>query len=203
MSEKSVQGPCIDVLVEGRVDAAFARKLVLHCGGQPGREYGGRGIGYILPRAAGFARAATPERRLLVLADFMDLHVPCAVAGLEKLNVDASPSVCVRLVVREIESWVMADGNAVADWLSVPISKVPTAPDDVADPKKAFLAIARRSRKKRLAEGLVHAKRDREGRLYAANMAAFAMRHWSPDRAAERSPSLARAIHRLQELIAR
>lgn len=203
MTDLSAAGPSIDLLVEGRVDAAFARRLVSHCGGQPGREYGGQGINYLLSRAAGFVRAATPQRRLLVLADFMDLKVPCAVAGLEKLNVEASPSACVRLVVREIESWVMADVQAVSEWLSVPVIRLPEAPDDVDDPKRTFLAIVRRSRKRRLAEELVHATREREGRLYAKNMAGFAMRDWSPERAAERSPSLARAIQRVRELTAR
>ncbi len=35
---------------------------------------------------------------------------------------------------------------------------------------------------------------------YNMHLCAFAAQHWSPLRAAERSPSLARALRRLQEL---
>ena len=92
----------------------------------------------------------------------------------------------------------MADRKAIADFLGVPIEIIPARPEDDLRPKHRVLAIARRSRRRSIRDGMVpaHGESRSVGPEYTSMMAEYARDRWNPRRAAERAPSLRRALER-------
>lgn len=105
----------------------------------------------------------------------------------------------LRLAVPEIDSWMMADREALADFFRVPESRIPNKPDELQDAKQAVLNLARQS-KQRCIRGEVVTRNNTQGVGYNVHMREFVSNHWRPHVAKASSPSLARAIRRLDEL---
>lgn len=106
-----------------------------------------------------------------------------------------------RIAVREIESWLLADHDAMKQLIGQK-GKLPTDPDALSDPKAKLLALARNASKDvRLdlirAEGVVAS----QGVGYNARLTSFVSSVWNPERAASRSASLRRARERLREFV--
>ena len=122
----------------------------------------------------------------------------CAPARLRRYLPDPARGMCFRIAVRTVETWFLADGQGIAQFLRVAKDSVPYAPEDEPDPKSSLVALASRSRSRAVREGLAPASGDRRsvGAEYALMMSEFARNHWSPRRAADRAPSLRRTIER-------
>jgi hypothetical protein len=107
-----------------------------------------------------------------------------------------------RVVVREIESWLMADRHAFAEFVHCPISKVPLRPEVCPDPKRELLQIVDRYAPKSIRDGLVRTvKNDRlPGFEFNERFGRFALTRWDPAVAATHANSLGRAIRRIREL---
>lgn len=105
-----------------------------------------------------------------------------------------------RIAVMEIESWIMADRTALAALLGIDLRRVPQEPDRLPDPKREFVAVARRCRSRALREELVPAPGGTAmvGPGYNARLSQFVREDWSPTRASKASPSLRRALQALQ-----
>lgn len=189
------------VAVEGRTDAHVAARLVVHAGGQVGRVLGRQGKSYVGARMGGYCNAASREP-WLVLID-LDDDADCPVPILDKWLPRKALYLCFRVAVREIESWLLADADALAAYLSVRKERVPAMPDRLDDPKNAMIALARRSQDRRIRQDMVPAAGvgGRTGLRYAARMAEYAGRTWRPGVAAARSESLRRAIACLEGII--
>lgn len=108
-----------------------------------------------------------------------------------------------RVAVREVEAWLLADAEGVAEFLQVPKVKIPVRPETLADPKQALINIARRSRSRRLAAEIVPpvGSRAQIGPLYNQRLGRFAGEAWSVDRAAQEAPSLARTLMALDRFV--
>ena len=79
---------------------------------------------------------------------------------------------------------------------------LPGAPDELADPKQSLLKLAKSAPKQIRADLLKTIDGNlAQGLGYNARLTAWVHSEWSPQRAAERSPSLARARLRLNEII--
>lgn len=125
---------------------------------------------------------------------------PCAPALLRDWGAHRlPPRILLRVAVREVEAWLMADRTGIAEFLSVPVVRVPANPEADRDPKQTLVGLARRSRKRRVAQELAPqaGSSSRVGPLYNARLVEFATSTWDVERARERSPSLDRAIQRL------
>lgn len=98
----------------------------------------------------------------------------------------------------------MADADALASYLSIVKTRVPTDPEAEADPKRTLVNLARRSRRTAIVQDMVPREGSgrSEGPAYASRIKEFAENHWRPDAAAERSDSLRRAITCLRRLAA-
>lgn len=104
----------------------------------------------------------------------------------------------LRLAVIEAESWLLADQDAFAEFFGVPATKVPREPDSITDAKRELLLLARRSYRRPIRDEVVsRVDPNKPGSGYSLHLCEFAASRWSPNRAAERSPSLARAVRRL------
>ena len=190
----------ISAAVEGVTDEAVVRKLILHVGAQPGAVYGKNGKPHLRERIAGYNNAAR-HAPWIVLMD-LDREADCA-PPLRAAWVPAPvPLLCFRVAVRAVEAWLLADSEALADFLSVARKRIPGDPERLPAPKDALVNLARASRRKAVREDMV--PREGSGRAvdptYASRLVEFASSCWQPNRAAHHSDSLRRAIACLQNL---
>lgn len=191
------------VAVEDQLSAAVMRRLIAVSGKSLviDRVFVAGGNG---PLKAGVERFIAASHALphVVLTD-LDSS-PCPLALLRAWRADRLPSrVLIRVAVREVEAWLMADRSGIAEFLSVPVVKVPASPEAEIDPKQTLVGLARKSRKRRLAQELAPqaGSSNRVGPLYNAHLVEFASSIWDVERARERAPSLDRAMHRLSEFL--
>lgn len=193
----------VDILVEGLLDEAVARSLLRHCGHTPGVSFGKRGIDHLRTRMQGFNVRASYGNPILTLVDFMDTGYDCPPGVLSGWLPDRSPRLLLRVVVREIESWLLADRDGIAALLGISPTLIPHTPETLTDPKRELVNLARRTRRKTLRSALVPAQGISAvvGPEYVAVMGKFAAQQWDIDGAARSAPSLARAIARLTSLI--
>ena len=104
-----------------------------------------------------------------------------------------------RVAVREIESWIMADRSNLASYLKIPVDNFPLAPDEIPDPKRKLLSVIESKGKRRwLEEMLPQGRTASIGPSYNEKLCDFVAERWSPDQAAQNSPSLRRAIAALK-----
>ena len=80
------------------------------------------------------------------------------------------------------------------------VKRIPREPEQVADPKHAVVELAHESSKRVIREGLVPSEVGgrRIGPAYTDEVIPYVRRRWSPDRARDASPSLARAFERCE-----
>ena len=108
---------------------------------------------------------------------------------------------CLRLAVTEAESWLIADRKAIADYFSIPEKHISKTPDEEIDPKRHLLNLARKSKNRDLRLELVsQTDHSKQGTGYNPRLRQFVKTNWSAQRAAENSPSLARALLRIAKL---
>lgn len=181
----------VDLMVLQRLVAASGLSAVTahDCGGKPA----------LRRRLPGF-NAAAAHAPWIVLAD-LDAE-PCAAEHVRELLPQPERLMVLRLAVRAVESWLLADAQALAAWLRVPPARVPSAPDGVSNAKQALVNLARTSRSGPLRQDIV--PREGSGRAvgpaYTSRLAEFVVEHWEPERAAKNSDSLSRALGRLRDL---
>jgi len=130
-------------------------------------------------------------------------QAPCVVTQVRSwLPPRKSHNLLLRLAVREAESWVLADSAAFAAFAAVSPAKVPRRPDELEDPKRFLLNLVTKSKRRDLkAEMLPRNSRSSIGLGYNLHLETFVRDHWSAARAAEQSPSLARALPRVRALL--
>jgi hypothetical protein len=140
---------------------------------------------------------------VLVVTD-LDNTFACPPALLaDWLGSHAAPRrLLLRVAVRESEAWLLADHYAMITLLGRRIGgRLPDAPDALTDPKTALLDLAVRApRDVRLDLRAESGSTARQGLGYNTRLVALVRNLWNPARAAERSPSLRRAIARISEL---
>ncbi|OGQ97935.1 MAG: hypothetical protein A2521_01890 [Deltaproteobacteria bacterium RIFOXYD12_FULL_57_12] len=109
-----------------------------------------------------------------------------------------------RVVVREIEAWLMADRKGFADFFQVPKFKIPEYPETIDDPKQFLLHLIRRYSNREIKAAILpeRGSKARIGLGYNQMLSRFVAEGWEIRRAAATSDSLARAFRRLTELSA-
>ncbi|MEI2691052.1 MAG: hypothetical protein V9H69_15610 [Anaerolineae bacterium] len=191
----------IDILVEGPLDEAVARRLIRHTGHEAGTTFGKRGVSYLHQKIPGFNARARYGHPILLLVDFMDTNLDCPPAVPSTWLPDRDQRLLLRVVVNEIESWLLADHRGIAGFLGVSNTLVPTDPEHLADPKQTLVNLARRSRR-RTVQALIPASgiTASVGRSYVDEMRTFVMDYWNVNDARQRASSLDRCVLRLKEL---
>lgn len=105
-----------------------------------------------------------------------------------------------RVAVREIESWLLADHDAIRLLIGKK-GRLPAEPDELLDPKQHLLTLAKQASRAVRHDLLKEAGAVAgQGIGYNAHLSAFVKQSWCPERASQRSPSLRKARIRLQEL---
>ena len=108
------------------------------------------------------------------------------------------PPKCVfRVIVREVESWILADHTAWAKFIEIPATNFSTQPDQLDDPKGHLLNVIRRKGTKKIHREMLPQGHAHIGPRYNEVLCNFIDNSWMPERAAVNSPSLDRAIKAL------
>ena len=188
----------VSVGAEGYLDFAVADRLLSRHGHIAVPTIGPNDRARVLKAVSRIAHADTAGR-WLVLCDLDQDE--CAPGLIARLWPDAPPSVCLRVAVREIESWLLADPG-IGSFLHVPNALIPNHPDELAAPKRRLVELARASTSRQIRSDLVPSSRSKNpiGRRYNPTMIHFVRNHWNPQRAAQRSPSLQRTLNAVQHL---
>lgn len=193
--------PFITAAVEGITDEAVAGKLISHVGAEMTAVYGKQGKAYLLQRLAGYNHAAQ-YAPWFMLVD-LDRDADCAPLVLRSWLPSPAAKACFRVAVRAVEAWLIADAEALADFLAIPLNRVPDQPEALDDPKKTTVDLARSSRCKAIRDDMV--LRDGSGRAvgpaYSSRMVEFVRDCWRPHVAAKRANSLNRAIRALSQMM--
>ncbi len=129
---------------------------------------------------------------------------PCASALITDWmgNVRRHHKLLLRVAVREVEAWLLADPQPLANFLNVSASRIPTAPDQLPDPKRTLVQLARRSRTRSIRMDIAPAEGSTatQGPNYNGALRPFVENEWNPQQARISSPSLDRAIRAIYAL---
>ena len=186
------------------MDEAVAKRLIQHANAIPASIYGRRGKAHLRSRIGGYNFAAHYAPWLVLV----DLHSDqCAPALRAEWLPNPSPLMCLRVAVRAVEAWLLADRQRLARFLSVSVSRVPANPEELLDPKAVVVALANTSRRTDIRRDMVPRPGSgrSEGPAYTSRLIEFVKdwpTGWDPDAAAALAPSLARCLTSLRELAA-
>lgn len=194
-----IDRPTVTVAVEGPSDEAVLRRVLAFAGLDVDVVHGQQGKAYLDKQLRGFNNAAR-FHPWVVLRD-LDRDADCAPELLPTLLPKPASWMRLRLAVRAVEAWLLADRDRVTEFFSVPMTAVPTSPDDLDDPKRALVALARRSTSRAVRNDMLPENTTSAiGPGYTARLIEFAMSAWRPTEARRHSPSLERAVGRLRRL---
>jgi hypothetical protein len=191
------------VVVEGQTDEAIVERILANYPNLQATYQGKSGVAYIEQRIEKYNQLARTFPVLCVL----DLdQYECAPSRIKALiPQNKQDSLYIRVAVKQIEAWLLADQENFADFIGVPFHRLPSQPDEIDNPKIAVVNLARKSRKNDIKRDMVPAQGNigRVGGAYTSQIINFVTNHWDINQAAENSPSLARmlkAVQRLSEL---
>ena len=193
----------VSAAVEGPSDEAVLRRILGARGAEIHRVQVQNGKPNLRRALPGYNEAAKRDP-WLVLVD-LDREFDCPPLLVEEWLPKPSPHMRFRVVVRQIESWLLAAAERFSEFFSVR-GLVPVDPDDLPDSKDALLDVIRRSHRKAIRDDMLPRAGSgrRVGAAYTSRLIEFASdsaRGWRPDAAAIHSPSLARCLQRLDELL--
>jgi hypothetical protein len=189
----------VTIAVEGSSDVPIVRRVLQHVGCSIAFIQGRGGKSVIDKNLVGYNNAAK-SAPWLVIRD-LDHDADCAPELAEELLPGPSEWMRFRIVVREIESWILADAGTVANFLRVKRTLIPNDPDGLEDPKGVLLDLARRSPNTLIKADMVQGAglSAEEGPAYVSRIKELAS-VWSPHVAMTRSDSLRRCIKSLKTL---
>lgn len=191
----------VSAAVEGPSDEVALRKLCHLAGAQLGDVLGRRGKQFLLSRIAGYNHSAR-HRHWIVLVD-LDNDFACAPAAAGIWIAEPAPLMCFRIAVRELEAWLLADDEQVSEFLGISRDLVPANPDNLENPKRDLVNLARHSRQKSIREDMVPdaSAGQTEGPAYVSRVVEFISTKWRPEVAAQNSPSLGRCVDAIKSLV--
>jgi hypothetical protein len=193
-------GPVITAVVEGIVDEAVVRRLLVDVGAVPGEVYGKAGKTHLRRRVDGYNNAAR-HGPWLVLVD-LNNDADCAPLLRAEWLPKSAPWLCFRVAVRQVEAWLMGDAETLARYLGVARNRIPDDPERLPNAKVEMVKIARQSRMRAIREDMV--PRPGSGRAvgpaYASRLIEYTQTYWRPEIAARRANSLRRTIACLRRL---
>ncbi|MCO7573102.1 DUF4276 family protein [Pseudomonas chlororaphis] len=189
----------IYLATEDELSEKVGIRLATEAGLEIGQCLRRNGFGYLKSRVENFCQMARQAPVFLIT----DLdRKQCASTLIEEWlgNHKKPENFLFRVAIREIESWILADQEALRKLLGKK-GQIPHYPDELADPKSVILSLAQNA-PKNIKEELIIKKGaiSSQGVGYNSILGKWVSETWCPTRAAERSPSLQRTRQRLLEL---
>lgn len=86
----------------------------------------------------------------------------------------------LRIAVREVEAWLLADRKRFAEFLGVAVSRLPQRPDECDDPKMFLVNLARGSRLREIRDDLIPTPlgTNKVGKNYVGQLIRFVTTKW-------------------------
>ncbi|MFG6455867.1 hypothetical protein [Roseateles sp. BYS96W] len=161
------------------------------------------GFGYLRSKMANWCQMAQ-HQPVFLLTDLDRLVCPAELLRQWRGAFNPPADLLMRVAVREIESWLLADHVAMRELLGYR-GRLPASPDELPDPKATLLQLASKHGSRDVRADLVKQTGAiaSQGIGYNARLANWVQTSWDPHRASECSPSLRKARVRLQELALR
>jgi hypothetical protein len=186
----------IHLAVEDELSEAVLRKI-LSQSNRPfavGTCFNRGGFGYIRKMIRGFNNAAkgTP---FLILTDLDS--IPCAPELMSTwLKEPVHPNLMFRVAVREVETWLLADGAGFAKFLGIRRTLAPADVDAIDDPKACLIRLARKSPRRELRWDIAPppGSTRKIGPNYNGRLISFVRDRWNLSAATLSSPSLQRTV---------
>lgn len=156
------------------------------------------GHGYLRANVQAFNNAAAENPHLLLT----DLDMAgCAPELIQEwLGGAAHPNFIIRVAVREVEAWLLADANSMAGFLNLNSGDIPANVESVAEAKEEIVRLARLSPNAEIQNNLVPrpGSTATTGRLFTRSLIGYVRDLWDVNAAAANADSLARALRALR-----
>ncbi|OGP61502.1 MAG: hypothetical protein A2V67_20055 [Deltaproteobacteria bacterium RBG_13_61_14] len=187
----------VHLAVEGLLDEEVLTKAIQ----ESGRPYqvlgchGKKGKNYLKDKIQSFNQSA--KHQCWIVQMDLNQEEKCAPKLVEKLLPQRHPNLILRVAVRELESWLLADQVNLSRFLGVSKNVIPLQPDDIPDPKQALINLVRHhSLRRDIIDALVPVPdtSSRVGKDYNGKLAEFVVKHWDVRSARRKSPSLEKAM---------
>ena len=198
----TLPGKKINVVVESELDLAVVSKLVEYTGCEIKTPYI-RKKKQIKEEIGGYNKAADSSF-WFVLID-LDEKPSCAPSLVREWLEEKSPNLCFRVAVREVEGWLISDRERFSHYLSIPLDRIHSSPDTIECPKEYLIRLAEHSTDRKVQKDIIPTRESgkTQGRGYNARLTGYVQdteRGWRLEVAAQKSPSLAKAIACLEKL---
>lgn len=160
---------------------------------------GKKGYSYIDSHIKKFDNAAHNGAVIVVLRD-LDKKECAPYLIKNMLPTGCHPRLLIRIPVREIEAWLIADTINLSNYLGISAKHITNNVESISDPKEYLVNLARKSRRKDIKESIVPRENASfpVGSLYNDCMKSFVTRHWDSEVARKLSDSLDRTIRKLE-----
>lgn len=191
--------PTVYLAAEDLPGLAVGRKLVAeHSTLTVYREENGHGFGMLKKKTKNYDQMGANGLPVLLLTD-LDSD-PCPSGKITNwLGRPPSSGFLFRICVREVESWLLADREAMAAFLKIKEASLPMAPETLPDPKAKLIDLAQKA-PRAIRVGMTPIGRASIGPDYNELLKGFIIDYWTIERASPVAPSLARARQRVADL---
>lgn len=161
-----------------------------------------RGSGNIKNKCEAFLKMALAGLYTIILTDLDNDDCACTLIR-DWFNIPQGdpinlPSQCIfRVAVKEVESWIIADHAAWAEYIGISEANFSKYPDQLDDPKEHLLNVVHRKGRTKIHREMLPKDAAHIGPRYNEVLCDFVDNIWKPERAAKNSPSLKRALRAL------
>jgi hypothetical protein len=194
----------LTIAVEDQLSEAVAAKLVNFMFGEKAisQTIIRNGYGGLKRRMPAFRKIAQ-HNPVWLLTDLDRAQCPATLRSIWTGGEALPKKFCFRVAVREVESWLLADRSAMAEFMGISAAKIAVKPEAIGDPKKYLLILARKAKSRTIRSELLPKKGTAASQGFGYNpiLCEFVADKWSPERASEACPSLTKAMTRLSELM--
>lgn len=191
----------VALATEDELSEAVGLRLLSEAGLKPDLLFRRGGNGYLRSRLNSFCQIAQ-RQPILVITDLDKSACPATLCSAWFGRVSPPPKLLLRVAVREIESWLFADHDAMRSLFGKTVAaRLPEQSETVENPKEFLLKLAMRApREVRVDLCAASGAVAKQGLGYNARLCRFVREMWSPDRAEHRSESLRRARRRILQI---
>jgi hypothetical protein len=198
------------IAVEDDLSDAVARKLLDHVrrGFQVKARYPLPAFPHLRPELSGYGYLRTNVRAFNMAAAqtphllLTDLDIAACAPQLiqEWFGSSLHPNFLLRVAVREVETWLLADAANIAVFLRLTPNHIPASVETVANPKEEIVRLAGISTDSEVQQNLVPrpGSTAKTGRLFNRSLIGYVRDLWDIDAAAANADSLARALRALR-----
>jgi len=187
----------VNIAVEGDLDEAVLKKVLTSVGIEVANVYGKRGKHNLKENVTRYNQAAH-YGRWVVLVD-LNNDAECPPPFIASWLPTRNPNLQLRIAVRAVEAWLLAERDEMARFLAVAEKRIPLLPENEEKPKTTLINVARHSRSRTTRTDIVPKDGSTaiQGPGYTTCLIEFVMKYWNPERAASNAPSLKRSLNTL------